>query len=406
MGTGIPSLTQLCIPSEAVSRACNGYLDYIRSCAVGDSFRMNRHSETTPFALCFAIFGLRLLKMNEELARNADSFAEKLKKNLFAYRTERQAAADIATDKPFLQLLTFTLSCFSLLGCIQKYPLDEVIIPLLSRDVAKDLGRCRALEGVPQSGNMAMFMAIFLIYAKDHLAKNTQRQIDAWVELHLDSMNEHGFWGRNRKMTHLQFQNGYHQYEILNFLGVRNLKADKAASSVETLGDRDGHFAPYPGGGGCYDFDAVYILTYPGSAMTPRRLGLLHRTAQSILSEQNADGGFGESQKVRPRSPGNCIAAIRHSLTANGAVRRERIRQNLALIRPRHNRIRTHWSAYPRQWGESDLWASWFRMMTVARVECAFDPSAREHWSFIDFPGIGYFRPVGVTEGISEEEIR
>ena len=63
----------------------------------------------------------------------------------------------------------------------------------------------------------------------------------------------------------------------------------------------------------------------------------------------------------------------------------------LALQRSKHNRIRTHWSHYSREWGESNLWDSWFRMATVARIQCSLDPAALSSWGFIDYPGIGHY---------------
>jgi hypothetical protein len=47
---------------------------------------------------------------------------------------------------------------------------------------------------------------------------------------------------------------------------------------------------------------------------------------------------------------------------------------------------------YSREWGESSLWDSWFRMLSVARIQAALHPSEATQWGFIDFPGIGYHR--------------
>ena len=35
--------------------------------------------------------------------------------------------------------------------------------------------------------------------------------------------------------------------------------------NVLLMGDKSGQFAPYPGGGGCFDYDAVFILTIANS---------------------------------------------------------------------------------------------------------------------------------------------
>jgi len=377
----------------SIDRARDAYLSFIRSCAVGDGqFRLTTRSEVTPFGLCFAIFGLQLLKQKKELSSNAEHFAERLKTNLIRYKKRREFINDLAYDKPFLQLLTFTLSSLYLLGQLSIDSLEEVVVPVVSRDVAADVTRIGALEGAPQSGNRAMFMAIVLLHARDYLGIDTQESIDKWVELHLSAMNSRGFWGKGTGMTHLEFQNGYHQYEIFEYLGIDNPKAECAASSVETLADWEGHFAPYPGGGGCYDYDAVCILTSSGQKYNAERRRLLFTTARTVLGEQNADGGFTESHRIRPYSLRNIKAALRHVTSSRGRACMERLRNVLTLMHPKHDRIHTHWSAYSRRWDESDLWDSWFRMLAVARIQVALGANMLNQWGFIDYPGIGFHR--------------
>jgi hypothetical protein len=176
----------------------------------------------------------------------------------------------------------------------------------------------------------------------------------------------------------------------MDYFETKNIPWDKAADNVAALADEEGHFAPYPGGGGCYDYDAVYILTSAGAGAIDRHKDLLMRTAQTILSEQNADGGFCESHRLRPRSVSNIVRAARHVMSAQGVARVERLRQSITLFRPKHDRIHTHWSRYSRRWNESDLWDSWFRMLTVARIDVALDPEKISDWGFIDYPGIGF----------------
>jgi hypothetical protein len=237
-----------------------------------------------------------------------------------------------------------------------------------------------------------MFMAVFLLHARDNLGFRVDDHIEAWVGLHLGAMNRFSFWGGSSTMTTLQFQNGYHQYEILEYLGVQTGREAATASAVAQLADGQGHFAPYPGGGGCFDYDAVFMMTPSGRMPDRAAAELLNRTATTLLSEQQDDGGFCESLYIRPRSPRNALRSISHVLNAlpNMPAALERFRYALALQRPRYDRIETHWSAYSRRWDESDLWDSWFRMLSLARIECAMDERATGSWGFIDFPGIGF----------------
>lgn len=378
---------------DELDRAAEAYLRFIGDMRISKTeFRFTPHSEATPFSLCFALFGLHLLGDEKTLQCDTQTYANALRDRLYKYYSQRKTGGDIKVDKPFLQLLAFTLSALSIMGCLRDNPLEEIVLPLLTRDVKTDLDRIGALDGIAGSGNLAMFMAILLIHARDYLGLDTNRLIEQWIGLHLDSMNRFGFWGESKSMTHLQFQNGYHQYEIFDYLNVDNSMASIAAESVAGLADDKGHFAPYPGGGGCYDYDAIFVLTSAGEMTVNHYRSLLERTMTTIISEQNPNGGFAESHYIRPRSLHNFAMGIRHALAVNGKTRFERLRQVIVLQRPKHNRIHTHWSRYSREWSESDLWDSWFRMLTVARIEVALNPSAVDRWGFINYPGIGYYR--------------
>ena len=72
-----------------------------------------------------------------------------------------------------------------------------------------------------------------------------------------------------------------------------------------------------------------------------------------------------------------------------GRVRAERARFCLTLLRFKHNKIKTHWTKYSREWHESNLWDSWFRMLTIARIDNSISLSS-SNWGFINFPGIGH----------------
>jgi len=366
------------------------YQLFIDSCVddQGD-FRLTPRAESSSYALCFAIFGYHLVQADDVIDVHRSVWDCKLREGLAISQASRERETLLSQDKPYLQLLTFTLSALSILGTLSRDPLAAQVRSLLPKDLEVALNDANALKGVARSGNQAMFLAILLIYARDYLGITTQSDIDRWVNLHLSAMNSFGFWGPSDSMTHLQFQNGYHQYEILEFLHADNVPWFAAADAVAALADEDGHFAPYPGGGGCYDYDAVFIITATEET-TARHRELLIRTAESILFGQNTDGGFCESKRVRPHSVGNILGSLLHAFNGRGRARTERLRTALTLLRPKHNRIQTHWSVYSREWGESDLWDSWFRMLTLARIDCALNPESSKSWGFINFPGIGF----------------
>jgi hypothetical protein len=378
------------LPEGAAIDAARGhYRGFIELTRAGPAeFRLTPRSEASPYALCFAIFGLHLLGDRAAIAASAADWDAALRANLGRVRAERAARAVLARDKSYLQLLTFTLSALHILGTLRDDPLRDEILPLLPADVPRELREAGCLRGDARSGNHAMFLAIFMLHAREFLGVDTSVAIGQWVDSHRQHMNRFGFWGDDATMSHLQFQNGYHQYEILDYLGGHEASFEKAAPHVAALADPLGQFAPYPGGGGCYDYDAVFMLTCADPE--PNR-PLLARTANTILESQNADGGFGESRFVRPRSASNLWRATRHVLAATGRARVERLRYGLTLLRPKHDRIETHWTRYSREWNESDLWDSWFRMLAVARIQVALGGAPVSAWGFIDYPGIGYY---------------
>lgn len=381
------------IDPAALSIARNRCRRFIDGCrAVDGKFQLTPRSDSSAYALCFAIFGYQLLQVQDVIEEYREEWDRMLRHNLCAQHKERSRVAELTHDKAYLQLLTFTLSALKILGTLDKDPLAEVVLELLPVDIECTLREARVLEGMVRSGNYAMFLGVLLLHVRDYLFMDTQPSIDCWVKLHLGAMNRFGFWKGDHGMTHLQFQNGYHQHEILEYLGIENPRANATVTAVRSLADAQGHFAPYPGGGGCYDYDAVFMLTPGGRVPDAETRAVLERTATTLMSEQRPDGGFVESLYVRPRSMPNLQRFVLHIKKAawDMPLFLEHLRYGLTLQRPKHDRIHTHWSRYSREWGESDLWDSWFRMLTLARIEVALDPDAATRWGFIDYPGIGY----------------
>ena len=303
---------------------------------------------------------------------------------------------DLINDKSYLQLLTFSLTALNIIGALEVDAFEDHCLPLMTNDVSANLDRRKVHLGVPQSGNYAMFMAIILLHATQYLNEDQSSKIDEWVDYHIKHINRFGFWGDHSTMSHLQFQNGYHQYEIFDYLGVKNPKFEIAADAVASLADSRGRFAPYPGGGGCYDYDAIAIITSCGENITLKHRNLLNRTYTSILEDQNDDGGFCESKYIRPRTLHNFLLSLKHGFNAKGTARNERFRQAITLQRPKYNRVigASHWTSngYNRRWDESNLWDSYFRMSAIARIEIALNYNNNFKWNFVDYPGIGFHK--------------
>ena len=229
-----------------------------------------------------------------------------------------------------------------------------------------------------------------MIFSTKYLNVDFKKEIKKWINFHLDSMNKFGFWSKTGR-THLQFQNGYHQYEIFDYLSIQSPKLFNAVELIKSMADNRGQFAPYYGGSGCYDYDAVSIITNLHRKISSDEKKLIIKTGNTILSEQNSDGGFSESQWIRPRSVITISNGIRHVLNAKGSSKIERLRYFIALNRKSNSLMHTHWTKKSRKWSESNIWDTWFRIMTIARIDIALNKKNLSRWKFIKFPGIGHY---------------
>lgn len=366
------------------------YFNFIEKCKDENGFKLTPKSDATPFGLCFAIFGYNLIQRNDILTKNRDVWGKLLKKNILDYyELRKNLNENLVYDKPYLQLLTFTLSALSILDLLDEVSLEKQILQITDNDITTLLTKVGAHRGLPKSGNFSMFYIVLLIHCKLYLKKQVDKKISDWIKFHLKTINDFGFWGNYKSMSHLQFQNGYHQYEILKYLEVTNKSQDRAITSTLMLADRNCQFAPYVGGGSCYDYDATYILTLNKKIRSKTLITCLENLHLTLKSLQNPDGGFCESKNIRPLNLNYFKEFSYHIYNSSGIARYERLRQMVTLMRPKYNKIDTHWSKYSRKWEESSLWDSWFRLMSIAKIE-KFLSKDSNNWNFIDYPGIGY----------------
>lgn len=365
----------------------DNYRSFIESCNVDNEFKLTTNSEKSPYALCFAIFGYQLLKDEKTINKNREKWIKLLLSNIKKYK-ENLRDDEIYFTKPYLQLLAFTLSSLKILNSIDNSEIVKHVEPIIKFDIEESLTRFGVADGIPGSGNMAMFHAILLIHLRDIIGHDVNESIDKWINFHLKSMNKFGFWGKSKNMTYLMFQNGYHQYEIFDYLKINNNFWNLAAQNINLLKDRDSRYAPYPGGGGCYDYDAIHILT--SKKNQEDYIQSVTETAHSVCMSQNNDGGFSESSCIRPRNFKNLKKNLNHLYFCPSKNKYEVLKRIISIQRPIHNKIKTHWTEYSRDWYESDLWDSWFRLLLIARCDVANDPKKFSDWGFINYPGIGF----------------
>lgn len=284
---------------------------------------------------------------------------------------------ELAYNKSYLQLLCFYLSYRNFFS---QFNWDSQITKSITKIPVKQyLTAIGAHKGVPGSGNFSMFIAI-LIYNESR-DRNDSRLVE-WFDFMDSSMNKYGLWGTNHFIY--QMQNGYHQYEIYKFFDHKQpirFDVDELISHQDSLG----HFGPFMGGGACYDFDATDLLIQHGEKdqISP----CLIRLALNLELEQNLDGGFCESPYIQ-RSMGSVPRLFVYTLD-NFNIPRLKSFLKLFINYNRFNKIPTHWSSNHRYYNDSDLWGTWFRLLTLRKINSLLEETKDDSRIFT-YPGIGF----------------
>ena len=118
-----------------------------------------------------------------------------------------------------------------------------------------------------------------------------------------------------------------------------------------------------------------------------------YQSEKTLINYANSDFGYCESKFIRPRTFKNICSIIRHILYSRNDAKFFCLRRNINLLLNKNNKINTHWTSYQRNWNESNLWDSWFRYLTIIKIEKSLDLLSKEEekiYQFIEYPGIGY----------------
>ena len=378
------------VKEQQIQTAVDRTLEFLSQLEAKDGFRLFARSEITPYARCFVIFTRSLCKDDDWIQLNRESLIRDLNQdflNFYKYRMDQNV--DLQYDKPVLQLLCFTLSALEILKGDLSSEGKKIVINYLNTNMQNDFENRRVFLGSPGSGNYAMFKAILLYYRLHKLDGFGAAELSEWIDLHLSTANKFGFWGDNKSMQYLYFQNGYHQYEIFEAMDVSSAPWTTAARHTMIFSDALGHFAPYPGGGGCYDYDAIFMLTSP-FVDNIGQIPIVNKTLNNVLREQNDDGGFCESKFIRSnRGFPRPIALFVHLLNQPVHCRFSSAIHGINLFRAKHSTVRTHWCETDRRWNESNAWDTFFRLSLIARVVRYLELPGANLFKVNEFPGIG-----------------
>ena len=365
-------------------------------------YKMNETADATIFTTCFALFIL-------DLFREVDKFTDEQKRQWISYIQSYQDEKDgyfklqesfhVDQERSWHQLTCFCLSSLGILGSEPCFPLRFIERWQTPDDVRDYLFQQGCHEGRHTSGNKAMFLGIFLTYEYERTGQeNYHSNIDAWFDFHDKHQNSFGFWGNDRQSRYIHgLQNGLHQF-VVYFYWKRPLQRLERIVDVAILTqDRDGFFAPTPGGEGCHDYDAIHTLVMAHRISEYRRQDIevsLKRAAKALRKNQNRDGGFFQSGKqvstwfdTARRIP---VIFSRH----HPYLCYYRARKTLGVLLLKKHLIYTGWTRKDRRWTDSNLWDTWFRCLALAEIETVAPMQSNINATNLRFHktiGLGFF---------------
>lgn len=332
----------------------------------------------------FSLFGqifkeYLLISINHKNVNLNNSLCEKIENHL-SYLEKCNSFYSLTRSKEYLQLLCFYLSYRNYFNPY-KYS-NTFTDRFLNIDTSSYLKEMGCHRGKPGSGNFSMFYVI-IIY---NLTKdNNDIRILEWFSFFDKYMNNDGFWG-NKHITY-QLQNGYHQYEIYNFFNRPSPKKINIKKILDSQ-DHQGHFGPYIGGGGCYDFDTVdLIYNIDDNNFNKEIDNSLELLYKSLLKEQNIDGGFSESPYISNFI--NSILSIFCYTLRNLNLPRLKFLTKTIISFGTNLKLITHWSPKHRNYNISDTWNSWFRLLTIYKIRSRLYKE-NDKSKIFPFPGIAF----------------
>lgn len=369
---------------EIILKQLNNHLDN------KNLYGLTEGSENNPFSNTFYYFILYFL--GENIASNSSLFwvVKNIEKNL--KKQIKNTSIKTFETKKFQQLFFFNCSA---LYSLNNSEYNELIFRGLENFYSfyktKNIVDIDTLKGKPGSGNFAMFKGITLsslkfLFGCDYVTSF----LDEWITKHLQYMHpKTGLWSIYNSPSIGAIQNSYHQYEVFDFLEKNKyIKIDwnPAAKSVLTCCDSKGAFAPFSGGGACYDYDSIFLLSKNSDLLNK----YIKKYRKSNLILKNFEG-YKKYMFCESLYKPNVFHIMKDIFVSrNNLIALERLKFNLALMIKGESIIKPHWdtsnnfSIY-----KPDLWSIWFRLLTFKRILFATKSLPKDQINGLYFPGIG-----------------
>jgi hypothetical protein len=371
-----------------------GWLNSLRVCKSGFEYRFSQSTGSSLFTTCFALYIL-------DLFHETDSLTLKEKEEWANYINTFQCEEDGLfypnplyhpdKERDVFQATCFCLSALSILESEPKYRISIVNNWRNKENVEQYLKERGCHLGKGGSGNKAMFQAIFLTHEFERgKESDLLESINTWFDFHNRYQNSFGFWGKGRQgQFYKGLQNALHQFVIYEYWNRAYPRIEKVAHTALKLNDQEGFFSHLPGGDSCKEYDALHFLLYFYQDKSNLIEPVLEKATRAIKTRWNEDGGFCENPTRPFKSDYVRLIAFIFNAKSNDIRINRGINVFRELIKPQKNNTRK-WIKESQPWGESTLWDTWFRCLSIAEVSVFIDNNNYKKYRFHKHIGLGF----------------
>lgn len=215
--------------------------------------------------------------------------------------------------------------------------------------------------------NRIMFIVSFLIHEWECGRKpeyeEVVRRVFDWLDVNQNPAT--GFWDLGGGASaHNLMAGAFHFYFFYFYLGRKVNFPQEIIDNTLALQHTDGLYSPRGGGGACLDLDAIDILVKFSLLVDYRAADIkssLTRSFETILQNQNHDGGFCEAH----RTPVWQKSRKRKLIEFFGV---DRLLNRPWQGGPIEHQMFSGWLKMRHRVDESELWSAWFRPLSLALI--------------------------------------
>lgn len=232
------------------------------------------------------------------------------------------------------------------------------------------------------TSNLIMFVLNFFVYEQKQMKINNKKFIEFIIEwLNNNQSKDNGFWNLGKKVSyHNQMGGAYHFLFFYTYLKIRPYFLERIIDSTLAIQDYDGLFNYSGGGGGCDDLDAIDLLcraTFYTDYRIEEIKEALKKSYNILIKNQNLDGGFCWAKrdffsliKIFYSLNFKYLKLSFRDFFSNG---KSKLLNQISVVLNR--KLTWKYSSLESMkinTKDSDLFSTWFRLVTIAFIEQTF----------------------------------